>query len=109
MNDAALYVYVYRSPFGTMTIRPDIRRPEDWLLIFEARELASNGRIVKRLTVVPKRWESAGAVADAVLLQRTGWDLWDSLPPVVFPASLADWTIVESPGATSTPPAAPGG
>lgn len=93
-------LYLYRSPFGAMTIRKDLDREDSWIFVFETQSLASNGQVVVQVMTVPHDWPTAEAVADAVHAQLTGWELWDMLPPVVFPASLEDWTAVDPAGTT---------
>ena len=100
-NNAILYVY--RSPFGTMSIRPDLDRSDSWLFIFEEHSLASNGDPLVHVMTTARRWKSAEAAAEAVLAQTTGWDFWDALPGVVFPASLDDWLPVQGSGTTTAP------
>jgi hypothetical protein len=99
-----LQVYLYRSPFGTMTIRPDVNRPDIWFLVYEALSYASNGERTVQVTMVRPGWSTAEAAAEAVRAQRTGWRLWDSLPFVAYPATLEDWTLVDSSGTTAVPP-----
>lgn len=93
-------LYLYRSPFGMLTIRKDLDREASWLFVFETQDLASNGEVVVQVMTVPHRWTSAEAVAEAVHAQLTGWDLWDTLPPVVFPATLEDWMPMDPSGVT---------
>ncbi|WP_321895998.1 hypothetical protein [Paraburkholderia heleia] len=100
-------IYLYRSPFGAMTIRPNLDRPNAWALVFEAATFASNGERTVQLTVLPYGWTSPEAAAEAVRTQQTGWRLWDTLPFVVFPASLEDWTQLDSYGTVTIPPAVP--
>jgi hypothetical protein len=104
MDEKPQQLYLYRSPFGTMTIRPDVDRPDVWFLVYEALSYASNGERTVQVTMIRPGWNSPEAAAEAVRSQRTGWRLWDSLPFVVFPATLEDWTLIGSTGTTVSHP-----
>ncbi|MGN6589340.1 MAG: hypothetical protein ACTHKE_03510 [Sphingomicrobium sp.] len=96
MSDASKSpIYVYRSPFGTMTIRRALTEQPAWFLTYEIRTSASNGEQLVETHGLNEGWPTAEKVAELVLQQRSGWAFWDSLPPICFPASLDDWTKVD--------------
>ncbi|NTZ82231.1 hypothetical protein FCJ61_04155 [Burkholderia metallica] len=100
MNDKATSpsIYVYRSPFGMLSIRRAAGDRPAWFLVYEARMRASNGELLIEQHGINPGWDSAEAAAQAVLEQQTGWPLWDALPPICFPACLDDWTPADSHG-----------
>ncbi|QCP50184.1 hypothetical protein FAZ95_13940 [Trinickia violacea] len=94
-------IYIYRSPFGLLSIRGIVEASPRWLFVYEAPQLASNGEMLLQPKVIKESYPSPEAVAEAVFQQRIGWPLWDELPYVSFPASLEDWTAVEASGTTT--------
>ncbi|WP_175777493.1 hypothetical protein [Burkholderia anthina] len=89
-------IYVYRSPFGMLSIRRAAGDRAAWFLVYEARVLASNGELLIEQHGINPGWDSAEAAAQAVLEQQTGWPLWDALPTICFPACLDDWTPADA-------------
>jgi hypothetical protein len=94
-------IYVYRSPFGTMTIRRALTEGPAWFLTYEVRSSASNGETLVETHGLSEGWTTPEKVAELVAQQRSGWIFWDSLPPVCFPASLDDWAKVDSYSSTT--------
>lgn len=88
-------VYIYRSPFGALTIRRALTDASAWFLTYETRARASNGEMVVTVNGLTEGWSTPEAVADRVLRQQSGWEFWDTLPEVCFPASLDDWQAVD--------------
>ncbi|CAN0627031.1 conserved protein of unknown function [Burkholderia multivorans] len=89
-------IYTYHSPFGLMTIRQTPGENPRWLLAHDVRRTSANGEVILEQFALSKTYPNAEAVADAVLMQETGWSFWDNLPFVSFPASLGDWMPVDA-------------
>ncbi|MBN3811682.1 hypothetical protein [Paraburkholderia sp. Ac-20347] len=102
MEKPTYRLYLYKSPFGAMTIRPDIERPDVWGLVHETFSRSSNGEVIVQPVLLDLGWSSAEKAAEAVRSQQTGWRLWDSLPFVVHPATLEDWIEIETDGTTQS-------
>ena len=91
-------IYVYRSPFGTLSIRAQENRRAAWFLFYEtfaAKNILNPTVSVRSLTL---GWRTPELAAEAVYMQETGWKFWDQLPFVVFPRALEDWTEVPAHG-----------
>jgi hypothetical protein len=76
-------IYKYYSPFGMLNIRETAFEHRPWLLFIDSKIIS--------------KWPTADAAAEAVRTQRTGLELWDSLPPVSHPTTLDDWLLSDSP------------
>ncbi|RKE35255.1 hypothetical protein B0G76_1316 [Paraburkholderia sp. BL23I1N1] len=100
MEANTYFFYLYKSPFGAMTIRPDVDGRPAWFLTYETFSRASSGEIIVQPVVLDLGWRTAEKAAEAVRSQTTGWKLWDSLPYVIHPAALDDWTQIETTGTT---------
>ncbi|MEX3691856.1 hypothetical protein AB3X91_08940 [Paraburkholderia sp. BR14263] len=111
MDKPTYRLYLYKSPFGAMTIRPDVKHPNVWGLMHETFSRSSKGEIVVNSVLLDLGWDSPEKAAEAVRTRQTGWRLWDSLPFVVHPATLDDWLEIETTGTTqshrSTPTSLP--
>ena len=92
-------IYVYQSPFGLMSIRYVPGQTYPWHLMFEEYRTTKDGQIVASNALSELGWKSPEDVAQTVYTRTSGWRFWDTLPLVVFPASLDDWQAID-PGAS---------
>lgn len=95
-------IYVYQSPFGLISIRPDADRPNRWYFVYEEFKRTASGELLSSKSMLDRTWQTPESAADAVRTQTTCWNFWDALPRVVFPASLDDWAQVDPYSITST-------
>ncbi|OJA74501.1 hypothetical protein BGV72_24415 [Burkholderia ubonensis] len=94
-------IYVYQSPFGQLSIRPDSDQPDTWYFVYEDFTHGSNGELLSSKCMIERSWQTAESCAESVRTQSTGWHFWDTLPFVVFPTSLEDWIPVDPYAITS--------